>query len=107
VVEYAVAANTGPLGIVAGPDGKLWFTEMKGTAIGSITALGVESEYPMQYSQPARLTVGSDGNLWVAHYGGNRISLQSPWDPNSITWCSHGVTDSHNGQCTQWPHSPA
>jgi virginiamycin B lyase len=38
---------SGPYGIVAGPDGALWFTEMRGGRIGRITTGGEVSAYPL------------------------------------------------------------
>src|SRR5580658_6839578 len=64
-------ANAWPLGIVAGPDGALWFTEL-GTApihmgkIGRVTTAGVITEYPLATSDSsaAGITAGPDGALW-------------------------------------------
>jgi virginiamycin B lyase len=38
---------SGPYGIAAGPDGALWFTEMRGGRIGRITTGGEVSAYPL------------------------------------------------------------
>lgn len=35
-----------PLGIAAGPDGALWFTELYANKIGRITTTGVLTEFP-------------------------------------------------------------
>jgi virginiamycin B lyase len=46
--EYPVpTADSNPLGIAAGPDGALWFTENGGSRkIGRISPAGVITEYP-------------------------------------------------------------
>jgi hypothetical protein len=39
ITEFPLrATNSGPLGITAGPDGRLWFTEADGNKIGRITS---------------------------------------------------------------------
>src|SRR6266705_3035946 len=43
--EYALSANSSPQGIVAGPDGNLWFAESTGQKIGKITTSGTITEY--------------------------------------------------------------
>src|SRR5262245_56858922 len=39
-----------PLGITAGPDGNLWFTENTGNKIGRITPTGTVHEFPVPTS---------------------------------------------------------
>ncbi|MEU7876500.1 PxKF domain-containing protein [Dactylosporangium sp. NPDC049140] len=57
-------------GIVAGPDGALWFTEGRTNAIGRVTTSGAFTEYPVpDLGSPTvpklyDITVGSDGALW-------------------------------------------
>jgi virginiamycin B lyase len=78
VTNYSggISAGANPLGITAGPDGNLWFTEYGGNRIGRITPLGVVTEFSAGISAgagPSFITAGPDGNLWFAEYGGNRI----------------------------------
>jgi streptogramin lyase len=60
--------NSYPLGIAAGPDGALWFTESNlpgSKGIGRITTTGVITEFTPnsgEYSQA--ITAGPDGALW-------------------------------------------
>lgn len=71
-------------GLVAGPDGNLWFTEVlrqSGRAIGRITPTGVVTTFPLPASmQPARMegllggiAVGGDGALWFTDAAANAI----------------------------------
>jgi virginiamycin B lyase len=57
---------SGPLSIVSGPDGALWFTEYHANAIGRCTLSGEITEFPLPL--PARgpwdIAVGADGNIW-------------------------------------------
>ena len=41
--------SKGPYGITLGPDDALWFTEIRGNAIGRITTAGVITEYPLPF----------------------------------------------------------
>jgi streptogramin lyase len=68
-------AETGP--ITVGPDGALWFTEClpeymmdcSVSKIGRITTAGVITEFSLTAgSQPAYITPGSDGNLYVTEH---------------------------------------
>jgi streptogramin lyase len=60
--QYSVpTAGSGPLGIAAGPDGALWFTEQSGNRIGRITTGGVFTEFPTSSSSPLGIAAGPDG----------------------------------------------
>jgi streptogramin lyase len=72
--------DRGPLGITAGPDGNLWFTEYSDNQIGRITPDGAVTEFPTPTpgSQPQALTAGPDGNLWFTELNGNNIGRITP-----------------------------
>jgi hypothetical protein len=62
-----------PVGITAGPDGNVWFTEQSGNNIGQITPAGVITEFEVPpnptafnipFNVPLGITTGPDGNLW-------------------------------------------
>jgi virginiamycin B lyase len=67
-----------PEGIVAGPDGALWFTDPGNDVVGRITTRGA---YTIQQTTNTEvnsgITVGSDGNLWftLALQGGGLGSI--------------------------------
>jgi streptogramin lyase len=64
--------DTAPLGITAGPDGALWFTEEGVNQVGRITTAGVLREYPLTAlcCWPEYIAAGPDGALWFAEtYG--------------------------------------
>jgi virginiamycin B lyase len=67
-----------PAGIVAGPDGALWFTDPGNDVVGRITTHGT---YTIQQTTDSEvnsgITVGSDGNLWftLALQGGGLGSI--------------------------------
>jgi streptogramin lyase len=78
IAEYGLPNGNGnafPLGIAAGPDGALWFTEDYENKIGRITTGGTVTEYPVPTgrSQPWGIAEGSDGALWFTELIGNKI----------------------------------
>lgn len=67
IVEIALpTANSRPVGIAAGPDRAMWFTEYDGNKIGRIGANGFVTEFalPAKDAQPYCIAAGPDGNLW-------------------------------------------
>ena len=78
VTEYPIPDCQQPtrIGITAGPDGALWFTEIpSGNKIGRITTAGLITEYPVPTanSYPCGITAGPDGALWFTESAGNNI----------------------------------
>ena len=72
VTDYPGGGIDHPFGIVAGPDGALWFTNYIGNSIGRITTTGVVANYTGKgISQPGQITVGPDGALWFIN--GNNV----------------------------------
>jgi|RhiMethySRZTD1v2_1073278.scaffolds.fasta_scaffold06563_9 streptogramin lyase len=67
----------GPLSIVAGPDGALWFTEAP-RGIGRITTDGAWSEYLADIAgNYVALAFALDGSIWVTDYQNNRVGRMS------------------------------
>ena len=65
IVEYGtgISAHATPVGIAAGPDDNVWFTEADGNRIGKITPSGRVSEYKglTPHSVPNAIVAGPDG----------------------------------------------
>ena len=63
------------MGITAGPDGNLWFTEPNANQIGRITPAGAITEFviPTFNCDPQRIVAGPDGNLWFVEIGADQI----------------------------------
>jgi streptogramin lyase len=80
VNEFPVPTpKSGVLGITAGPDGNLWFTERYGNKIGRITTLGAITEFELPANAwPGAIVAGPDGNLWFTELGRSRIGRISP-----------------------------
>jgi hypothetical protein len=92
VTEFPIqTANSFPLGITAGPDGNLWFTEYSGSKIGMISQSGTINEFtlPAANSMPALITTGPDGNLWFTESPG-KIGRITPI--GTITEFSSGLS---------------
>jgi virginiamycin B lyase len=69
ITEYQLPNDSsGPTGIAAGPDGKLWFTESNANKIGSITIGGTIQEFAIPGTAQA-ITTGPDGDLWFTEQG--------------------------------------
>jgi len=66
ISEFPVPTRSNLLGITAGPDSNLWFTELQSGKIGRITPTGTISEFPLPTSEStsAFITTGPDGALW-------------------------------------------
>src|SRR5207253_2683606 len=60
-----------PEGIITGPDGALWFTNIGFgfESVGRITTDGTVSNCALPGSHPYNIAVGSDGALWFTNNG--------------------------------------
>jgi virginiamycin B lyase len=74
------ATRTTITGIVGGPDGNLWVTEVSpywGDAVARVTTVGWGSftnyRLPTAIASPQSITVGADNNLWFTESSGNKI----------------------------------
>ena len=65
VTEFAVSENSGPLDIVGGPDGNLYFSASTGHALGLITTSGTVTLYGIM-DEPDGLAFDGLGNLWFS-----------------------------------------
>lgn len=77
VREYPIPSKKSvPLGIVAGPDGNVWFAESASNKIGRITSAGTITEYtvPTPKSGPNSLAVGPDAAIWFSENTANKIA---------------------------------
>ena len=75
-IELTVpTANSSPTDIVAGPDGKMWFTEQMSNKIGQLVGTVRNPQFkefpvPTANSAPNAITVGPDKNLWFTELQG-------------------------------------
>ena len=78
ITEYGLPTSSVPRGIVAGPDGNVWFTDRSGT-IGRITLAGSVTRFtvPTAGSSPEGIVAGPDGNMWFTELYGNKIGRVS------------------------------
>lgn len=75
IAQYPATTSQYALGIVAGVDGALWFTEPQTNKIGRMTTSGTINEYPIPSasSSPSEITSGPDGALWFLEAGTNAL----------------------------------
>src|SRR5216684_3307652 len=76
VTEFTIpTSGSRANGIVAGPDGAIWFTETGGNKIGRITTAGVITEFPLSIpnSGPSGIVAGPDVALWFTEASPGRI----------------------------------
>jgi streptogramin lyase len=80
ITEFTTpTASSEPSGIVAGPDGNLWFTEGSGDKLGVMGPRGGPiAEIGPLAGGLAALTVGPDGNIWFAEGANDSIAVISP-----------------------------
>jgi len=68
--------NSRPIGITAGPDGAIWFTDEETHSIYRMNTSGaVTHKYPTptRNSLPQSITTGADGALWFTERDGNKV----------------------------------
>jgi virginiamycin B lyase len=78
VSDYTDTGIDDPVGITAGPDGALWFTNSAPSSIGRITTAGVVTTYiNSTVIHPNNITAGPDGALWFGNGGRNNPPYHS------------------------------
>jgi len=77
-----------PHGIVAGPDGNLWFTLSNRCALGTLApdepSVVTEVPLPASSPRPEELAPGPDGALWCTSAGGTRIVRVAAAAPHEL-----------------------
>jgi len=93
VTEFGIpTAGAQPIGIAAGPDGGLWFTENSANKIGRVTTAGTFTEFngnkigrittagtfteftiPTPSSAPLGIAAGPDGALWFTEAAADKV----------------------------------
>lgn len=78
VTEFPAMANSQPTGIVAGPDGALWFADLGLGVIGRMTPAGKMTTYPLPVAgdpaDRASIIAGGDRHVWFTD-----TSLHTPY----------------------------
>ncbi len=92
----------GTLGITAGPDGNVWFTEPFAGRVGRITPSGTITEFSegispytneygiTQTPGPQGIASGPDGNVWFTEQRADRVARITP--SGAVTEFSAGIT---------------
>jgi streptogramin lyase len=99
--EFAVpTAASQPVGIAAGPDGNVWFTEFTSGRIGRITPAGSITEFPLSDSSagPAAIAAGPDGALWFSESLAGRLGrITTSGDVSDFPVAVKGLTAGPDG----------
>ena len=92
--EFTDASINGPVGIVTGPDGALWFTNFGGNSIGRMDAgtHAVTHYTAASVSGPERIALGADGGLWFTNSLGNSIGRIDPTTHAITNYTGTGVS---------------
>jgi streptogramin lyase len=90
-----LSSSAAPLGIVAGREGDLWFTQSGTKAIDRITLDGAISAYSAPGSStPRDITTGPEGDLWFTADGGS--GLVGALDPRTGVFHEYPLTSGAN-----------
>jgi virginiamycin B lyase len=72
--HFALPVGASPDHIVAGPDGRIWFTQAGRSRLGALTpSTGNIQEYTTG-GQPQAIVIGPDNQLWYTEVAPNRVS---------------------------------
>ena len=77
ITEFPIGTKkSSPKGIVAAPDGNLWFTDLGTNRIGRVTMTGEVKDYAVGggYRQLQGIAAGPDGNVWFTETHANTVS---------------------------------
>jgi streptogramin lyase len=104
--QTGLTPNNGAWDIVAGPEGRLWFTEDSISAFGALSAgdglIGEFNGLLTVAGNPKGITTGPDGNLWIAESGlGGAIARVTP--AGAVTEFNTGLTPSDPWDITAGP----
>jgi virginiamycin B lyase len=83
--EWPLTPGAFPNRIVVGSDGAIWFTELHAGQIGRITTAGVLSQTPVD-GGPVGITLGPDGDLYVALWTSQQLGRLDPSGHVTRTW---------------------
>jgi virginiamycin B lyase len=88
--EWPLTPGSFPNRIVTASDGAVWFTELLGGKIGRMTTDGTLTEYPID-GGPVGITVGRDGQLYVALDFGHAVGRVNLHGAVTGTWALPGA----------------
>jgi virginiamycin B lyase len=88
--------GSGPVLIINGPDGNLWFTEFNAGQVAKISTSGQITEFQTSSnaSTPEAIATGSDGNIWFSEAGIGKLARVTPAGTmTEFALPNHGVPD--------------
>ena len=90
--------------IVAGPQRKLWFSDLYSATIASIATDGTITEFPINGQEVEGIAAGADGNLWFTEPGADQVGKMTP-SGKATLFQINGSNPSPRG-ITQGPDPP-
>ncbi len=98
----APSPSPSPYAIVAGPDGRMWYSDIGNGGVGAATKGGSITQYILPNDIYGALTVGSDGNIWGAD--ANTVSIDKILTSNGALFAQYhtsygpvGITNGPDG----------
>lgn len=93
--------ESGPVGLVRGPDGALWFLERTTAKLGRLSPGGVFKEWTLPDGAfPNRIIVGPDHRLWFTELGTNqlgRVGSDGRIQQSALPGGAVGITSTTDG----------
>jgi virginiamycin B lyase len=114
ITEFRINNNDSfPFGIVAGPDGNVWFTEYKNRTIAYINSSGEITVFKTlpDRGTPSRIIVGPNNSLWLTEMGTNKL-LQIDFPHLEVTsfgldGMPNAIISTHDGDICYSTTSPS
>lgn len=80
VSKFALPYGDDAVGITAGTDGALWFTDWRGNKIGRLSVRGDYKYFPIPTpsSGPSGIASAQDGTIWFAESQADKIGRLKP-----------------------------
>ncbi|HLJ84729.1 MAG TPA: hypothetical protein VKT51_11190 [Candidatus Eremiobacteraceae bacterium] len=73
--KWGGASGPQEQGIVAGPDGNMWYTDYSDSDLIKMTMSGATHAFPLPSAGPIGIAVGSDGKFYMGLYGQAKIGI--------------------------------
>ena len=102
ITEFPLRDGSVPLGITAGPDRNMWFTEVSGSRIGRIKPSGRIDDWSTgsgisSGSEPWGITAGPDGNLWFTEQAKSQVGQMSPTSLTASEFAAGAAISANSG----------
>lgn len=81
VTTFLLPQNSTPSGPTIGPDGNIWFTELRNSTVARMTPSGTLTEFPLNTQQPPSIqAVDASNHIWATEGAGTPVLLRIDLD---------------------------